>query len=301
MSEVKAFTNEEITNISTAKERLQKMAQHTGIYCFSSYNFATDKYSSDPLMTPEENTKLVVTGGVIASLLLDENVNDIDVFILKKDLSLFNRLINMKPGNWSVRYFFDLDNDDREEEYHNPHVFAIATEIGARKVQYILTDFNDRKSLLHDFDFLHCTASYHEGMLYINRETYDAIINKKLVPQDKNKAIKRNREQKFIDRGWSTPIDDLIKAPSKTLKEILENNLMKSDNWYRAAKSTRWYDQNIPVNSVKDKHLEAMQKALVKNEPTYSVHGDDITLDDIYQDLLDTSNPNFWNNVSPIK
>jgi hypothetical protein len=284
MSEVKAFNVDESAAISAAKETLQKAVMAGSVYRFSFYNFLTDTYHTDAIMTPEENTLMVVAGGVIPSILLKEQINDIDVFILKKNIELFRKLIDFKPGNWTIRYFFDEDNDTRSDDYKNPHVFATATN-KETKVQYILTDHVDRKSLLSDFDYLHSTASYHEGSLYINRETYDAIMNKKLIRQHKNKKIRAGRANKFISRGWQSEEDALLNSPIKSLKDILTDQLHNlrtpasnpvtkkelDDGWQQAAATTGW----------QKRYENLLADALKKGNTSY---GTDITLDDLLDD-----------------
>jgi hypothetical protein len=283
MSEAKAFNVDETAAISAAKETLQRAVSAAKVYSVDLYSWEKDKFEPGPMLTAVENSYMVVAGGVIPSLLLKEQVNDIDVFILKKNISLFQRLVKYKHGKWIVRYFFDEDNDNRQEDYKNPHVFATATNMDT-KVQYILTDHADRKSLLSDFDFLHATASYHEGKLYINRETYDAIMKKHLIRQHKNKAPKIWRTDKFVLRGWKSETDILIESPSKSLNDILKDNFknlqkQSDDRWANSAKATGWHDKDI-----NGRYLDAMQKALIKGQSNYS-------LDDELNELFDPNSP----------
>lgn len=285
MSEVKAFTADESAAISAAKQKLQHFVMKGGVYRFGSFNFSTETYSEGPIMTPEENTLMVVAGGVIPSILLHELINDIDVFILKKNIELFHKLVAFKPGDWTLRYFFDENNDSRADDYKNPHVFATATN-KETKVQYILTDHVDRKSLLSDFDYLHCTASYHEGSLYINRETYDAIMNKTLVRQHKNKKPKVHRTNKFIERGWKSEEQAMYdNTHTKSLKDILTEQLTnlrtpvtkpvtkkELDDWQQAAATTGWY------KDYEDLIADALKKGKTTYKATYS---DDIATDGV--------------------
>lgn len=216
------FTSEEIVKINSAKTELQNIIKSASIYEYHSYNpikcalLRTELADSDI-------SKLVIAGGAIPSLLEKAAVHDVDVFVLDLNIDLFEKMIGNKTGPWVVKYFFDDKDDPRPDDYKNDHVFAVATN-KSTMVQYILTDHKDRKSLLADFDYLHCTASYHESKLYINRETYDAIHKKQLIRQNKNRAPKAWREQKFMQRGWKNEADSMLES-SKTLKEILTDNL----------------------------------------------------------------------------
>lgn len=282
MTEEKTFTNEEIVNISHAKNRLESIIKDTGIFELHTYNIEKQKILKRPVLDGVR-PEIVIAGGVIPSILNGEQFNDIDVFILDMNLGLFQRLVGEKTGPWLVKYFFDEDNDPRSDDYKNDHVFATATN-GEMKVQYILTDHKDRKSLLADFDYLHSTASYHNGKLYINRETYDAITKKTLVRQHKNKKIKPHREQKFTQRGWRTEEEGWIDSPSKSLAEILKDNLKNlkqisvdapvtksliDDTWKNAARKTNWIDTVVarvddPWKNA-DTTLEEEMKAILNN------------------------------------
>lgn len=280
MTEVNPFTNEEIVKISRAKDSLKTIINGTGIFEYHTFNFDDRKISKQKVI---ESTKsrMVIAGGAISSLLNGEQLNDVDVFILDFDIGLFQLLTHQKNGPWVVKYFLDEDDDPRPDDYKNEHVFATATN-HELNIQYILTDHKNRKALLDDFDYLHCTASYYEDKLFINRETYDAITKKMLIPQHKNKKVKSYREQKFRHRGWKNEMDVLIESPSKTLKEILQDKLVNVrgntpvDAWNVAAKKTNWIDDAV---------TKTMINAMSKGRDTYSIHGPNITLNDITDEL----------------
>lgn len=223
MTEVNPFTPEEIVKITDVKNKLESIIKSTGIYDYHTFNFDDRKLIKQEVIY-NTKSKMVIAGGVIPSLLHMEPINDVDVFILNFNIGLFHLLIHQKNGPWVVKYFLDEDDDPRPDNYKNDHVFATATN-PELKIQYILTDHKDRKALLDDFDYLHSTASYYDNKLFINRETYDAITNKRLIPQHKNKKTKQWREDKFRNRGWKNEMDVLIEGPTKTLKDILQDKL----------------------------------------------------------------------------
>ena len=56
------------------------------------------------------------------------------------------------------------------------------------------------------FDFVHCMPYFDMAtqQLFISRQQYDAIKNKKLIKNPKHtNHLSMERVQKFIDRGWS--------------------------------------------------------------------------------------------------
>lgn len=193
------FDREEITHIANAKAKLESALSGAGVFDCMQLKVSDDgdREAITHKLQPDQRHNIVIAGGVMASLISNEKVNDIDVFILNSKESLFNSLIRFKGGKWDIRYQLNED-----ENYYNPHVIATATNKES-KVQYILTDFTSRQDMLRDFDFLHCTCSYHNDQLFISRETYDAIVKKHLICQNKKKKPKDWRLQKFLSRGWT--------------------------------------------------------------------------------------------------
>lgn len=211
-----AFSREESAHISDTKQKLEKLIKDVGLF-EERYVKDWDKENLQSVDLPWFRFVAVIAGGCIASLLRDEPVNDIDAFILKpNDVSsdYFERMFAHKSGKWTVKYHLDEDDD-----YSNEHIFATAFN-SETKVQYIKTDFADRKALIDHFDFVHCMASYHEGRLFLTRETYDAIMKKHLIVNGKKK-VKKWRLDKFRGRDWKTKEDLLIEEHPKTKSQSL--------------------------------------------------------------------------------
>jgi len=217
------FTDDEVGNILRMKEKIQDLINMHGIF------EVVEMSSEGDFITQTINVganQLVIAGGVFTSLFHDEPIKDIDVFILRPGMTpaitLFNRLTKYKEGNWNIKYRLH-----EEDEYYNPHVFGVADHVES-KVQYILTDHTNRQDLLKDFDFLHSTVSYHEGKLHINRETYDAIANKKLISQNLKKEPKKGRILKFLNKGFATTGEGHAESKTKTLLKIWEEAIKES-------------------------------------------------------------------------
>lgn len=207
------FTEKEVMSISAVKEQIKNLIDSRDIMAFNYYDSDKEVYDKNQA-NPGAVDLMVIAGGCIASLLQEQPINDIDVFLLDNANSLFQSLIAHKKGRWMVKYHLD-DSD----EYSNEHIYATAYNPESQ-IQYILTDYKTRQDLIKHFDFLHCTSSFHNGKLYINRPTYDAIINKNLIRQDRNKRAKQWRMQKFVSRGYNTEADQVL-ASTKTAAEIL--------------------------------------------------------------------------------
>lgn len=152
---------------------------------------------------------IVIAGGYFATAFVDEPFKDIDVFILNKNVQVYANLTDNSPihEKWKIR------DKDAGTYLDNPHIHGTALNEGT-KVQYILTDYPDRRALLDHFDYRHCTVSYTpiDNKLYITRGAYDDIRNKTLTTNGTNRP-KAWREQKFFKRGWRYPIKDNVTQP----------------------------------------------------------------------------------------
>lgn len=158
----------------------------------------------------------VIAGGVFASLINDEPLKDIDVFILNKNVSVYAHLTD----NNSIHEKWKIRDSGAGGYLQNPHIHGVATNLNT-KVQYILTDYATREELLKDFDYKHTTVSYvpKEMKLYITRGAFDAIRNKELVVNG-HKEPKVWRESKFVKRGWRTSAIDHHQALKESFQHL---------------------------------------------------------------------------------
>lgn len=173
---------------------------------------------------------LVVAGGAFVSWFYNKIPKDIDVFVLD-DVNA-KRLVR---ENLELRGFKSKDIEYMKQTNDGAkHVQEVweGTFMGC-VYQFIFTDCKTREELLADFDYKHCTVSYQKDKLYITRNAYDAISDRKLITNnEKTKTIWR--EEKFLCKGWTIHVDappskltayqnmiDDVKA--KLIKELEEN------------------------------------------------------------------------------
>lgn len=140
---------------------------------------------------------VVIAGGCFASLLGLDIVNDYDVFILdhEENRKIIHNLAVANKNDPEVRVGNSnyMDNDKIEETVFFKH----------NSVQYITTKYKSREELVNHFDFRHCCVSYDyvKDRLYMTREVYDLIKEKKLV-QNSKRVPAQWRYEKFRERGW---------------------------------------------------------------------------------------------------
>jgi hypothetical protein len=151
---------------------------------------------------PPSTDGIVIAGGCFTSILHDENVNDIDIFILNSDKALFDTL-TLNRGGFTLHWRNDSNPHQRPYFRNNPNILATAT-CEQSKIQYILTDYKTREELVNHFDFVHCKVSYVTATdtLYISPETYDCIMNKVLKKNPTGIPALQWRIEKFQKKGW---------------------------------------------------------------------------------------------------
>ena len=210
------FTEAEREEITNAKHKIALM--------FAQHRLAEER------AIPFKYDKMVIAGGCFASLLNQEPINDIDIFLLDDDINrdlaqgmaksyevdqpvmiqtsgssanTISGYISLSPkkNNNHVRIGNSnyMDNDKIERT-----IFFKDS-----RMQYITTKYKTREELINHFDFKHCCVSYDitKDKLYITRETYDLIKSKKLV-QNSDRIPATWRFNKFQERGWKhEPLD----------------------------------------------------------------------------------------------
>lgn len=194
----------------------------------------------------------VIAGGFFASTINGEPFKDIDVFVLKKNFSVYNDIAQFVNGDqWQIR-----DAMAAPEYLKNPHIHD--TDFNTRtKVQYILTDYATRQELIADFDYKHTTVSYVplEKKLYITRGAFDAIRNKELIVNG-NKEPKAWRMEKFVNRGWRTSTIDHHQGLNDSYNQTIKQSV--ADMLKRISQQKGM----LPTLDEKDIDIEAFQQLI---------------------------------------
>lgn len=152
--------------------------------------------------------KIIIAGGCFVSWFHNEELNDIDVFYLDDHNTSFAGQAYI--GNAIANRPNSIKSHEHYTRY-NDMIKTVFTEQEADTMfdyQYIFTKYKTRRELVDHFDLAHATISYNigEAKLYITRQAYDALKNKKLVRNDKG-DIAEWRIEKFLKRGWTKDKD----------------------------------------------------------------------------------------------
>ena len=180
----KLFDNNEQVHISNIKRKIHKhIFNHLNPFSFNM-------------------EKVVIAGGCFASLINDEEIRDIDVFMLENEA---NHLV--------VKNIIDMESRDPSKvtvgnnEYMDNEKIVETISCHASKIQLITTKYKTREELIDHFDFKHCCISYDysTNKLFLSREAFD-LCKRKMLVANKNKTPAYWRYEKFWKRGWKSEL-----------------------------------------------------------------------------------------------
>lgn len=144
---------------------------------------------------------VVIAGGCFASALQSTMIKDFDIFVLGDRKHPDIEKEKFRSIRQKMRVSLPEINDKTDDYSRNNSAVAAVWTEKKRKMQFIYTHHDTREELLKDFDYLHCTVSYYLGKLYISRQIYDAVMERKLIVNN-DKNIQQWRREKFISRGY---------------------------------------------------------------------------------------------------
>ena len=185
---IATFTDNERQEIESVKDTVQKKLR----------NLLSDL----PVETYPYFKQCILTGGCFASLFLDEEVHDWDVYLrdsvtisqfesfVMSDTPTLNEVADVTSG------YMTITNVDGKLVTANAITFKNGLQV------IIKADKTHRET----FDFLHCMPYFDMAtqQLFISRRQYDAIKDKKLVKNPRHAlALDEQRVEKFISRGWN--------------------------------------------------------------------------------------------------
>lgn len=164
-------------------------------------------YPGAPLRYP-----MFMAGGFFASLLLEEPVEDVDIFVLDgKKWSWQSMTFDIILGKyWEMLTDGKplLPKPTHKYSKRNSHILSVydldpsVTKL-PYKFQIMLTDYTTREECIERFDFNHCKISCDYEKLYVSPHNFHLILNKTLEPA--HGYPEQYREDKFIGRDWSAP------------------------------------------------------------------------------------------------
>lgn len=168
----------------------------------------------------------VITGGSIASMLLDEKVNDYDIYFTDSETAkavseYYVKKFNRKHGCSAKVVDEDDVRGDRRisifiqgtgyakaekkiKEYAPAYLTSNAITLEG-DIQLIIRFYGDPEEIHANYDFVHCTNywSSDERDVFLNKDALEALITKELRYMGSRYPLASIiRSRKFIQRGW---------------------------------------------------------------------------------------------------
>lgn len=215
---------------------------------------------------------VLITGGAITSLLLNEEVNDYDVYF--KDMetakivanyyaNIFNlshnkAMVEIVEKDDKIKCFIkssgvaqDNTIDDPSEPNTNievsensefkPRYFTSNAITLSDKFQLIIRFYGSIEQIHENFDFAHCTCSYdfYSNELSLPNHALECILNKELFYSgSKYPLCSIIRTRKYISRGYTINAGQYVKMALQLQeldllnKDVLEDQLTGVDSAY---------------------------------------------------------------------
>jgi len=182
----------------------------------------------------------IITGGSIVSLLLNEKVNDIDVYftnketvlavckyyieVLKKNALHFEGLSIKEDDDGRVKILIPsagIRKADGKGEKYFPDIITDNAISLSNNIQLIIRFYGDAKEIHRNFDYVHVMSYWtsDDGKLHINPDSLEAILTKELRYQGSLYPIASLfRLRKFLSRGWTITAGDIFKIAFQVSK-----------------------------------------------------------------------------------
>jgi hypothetical protein len=180
--------------------------------------------------------KSIITGGCITSMILNEEVNDYDIYFQDKGtvkavcdyyVNIFNKKNNGKIARVIVDKndrisisLLDINNEKKNNKVKKNSgkynvLFLTENAITlSDNIQLIIRFYGPPEEIHKNYDFVHCTAYWNSktNCLNISKEVYECTINKVLRYQGSKYPIASIfRIKKFLKRGWNINAGQMLK------------------------------------------------------------------------------------------
>lgn len=177
----------------------------------------------------------MITGGAIVSLILNEKVNDYDIYFTNRDTAVavanYYRgiIIENNPDlkdktsvttddEGRVTFFVSssgrFNTDSKIKGKYMPQVITDNAISLSNGIQLILRFYGDPEEIHKNYDFVHVKSYWlsSNGKLYLNPDSLEAILAKELRYTGSLYPLASIfRLRKFLSRGWTITAGDIFK------------------------------------------------------------------------------------------
>lgn len=182
------------------------------------------KSITDEQLARQVKENVFVTGGSIVSMLLNEPVNDYDVYCRSE--SIKNRL---------ARYYEGIVDHKKavedKEEYEPVHISDNAITLKG-KIQIITRFYGSPREVHRQFDFVHCTCYWKswDKELVLPQKALTSILTRELRYVGSIYPIcSMVRMRNYISKGWSIHAAQILKMLLQVRDIELENEQTLSE------------------------------------------------------------------------
>ena len=142
-----------------------------------------------------------ITGGCIPSMLMDEWINDYDLYFYCK-----NDTEKVK------QYFEEKHTTDKKDKYHVKLITENSTNL-SDKIQLITKFIGDPMFITQQFDWQHIKSWYSckEEKLYLTNDVYRLIVEKELIYTGSAYPLSSFlRLKKYLKKGWNVSTATMV-------------------------------------------------------------------------------------------
>lgn len=158
--------------------------------------------------------KTFISGGCIPSMLMNEFVNDFDIYFENKS-----------DAEWVRKYYKDKSkNVDKTQKFHIKLITDNAINL-SDKIQLITRFTGTPEEVTNNFDWAHIKSYYkYPDKLIIIPDTYRLIVEKELIyTGSKYQLSSLLRLKKYIKKGWNVSTKTMVHIVLDILKEFDKN------------------------------------------------------------------------------
>ena len=192
------------------------------------------------------SNNIIVSGGAITSLLMDNEINDVDIYLasseaveaalryyVPEDLQIVVTDFQNIAGDTEQRYFVQAreDDDERLVRRERAHIHASVWRYNTKekfavkgitnnaltlngKIQLIFRFYGSPDQIHKNFDFDHAKGYYtfDDNTLHIGTHVMSAVLQKSLVYKHSLYPLcSLLRTRKFLARGWSINLPNMLR------------------------------------------------------------------------------------------
>jgi hypothetical protein len=220
------------------------------------YNFVKSIKDDNVKLLVSKNS--IISGGAIVSLILDEKVNDFDIYFTDKATVLavmhYYKNLLKKDNEWisyaeikdegdRVRFFIQSSGyikPDTKAKFYPLMITDNAISL-SNSTQLIIRFFGEPDEIHKNYDFVHVKSYWRSstGKLYLNPSSLEAILTKELRYTGSLYPLASIfRLRKFLSRGWTISAGDIFKMAFQLRKfdlskpDVLKDQLIGVDLSY---------------------------------------------------------------------